>query len=129
MDALTLRVYRPWTERFEDVEGRLALHRARSRMLHGMVDALDLTVEDWGDTDTEYPREVVEIVIAMGSAVISAAIGEIVRHWLESKNAKEVEIVRADGSTISVRGLTKAELKQLGKMMWANRRERAAAGD
>jgi hypothetical protein len=125
MDTLTMRVYRPWTDRFEDVHGRLELHQARSRMLHGMVDALDLTVEDWGQTDTEYPREVVEIVIALGSAALSAAIGEIVRHWLERGKVKEVEIVRPDGTTIAVRGLTKAELKQLGKMMWANRRERS----
>jgi hypothetical protein len=122
---VVLRVHRPWTRDFEDVEGRTQLHRDRSKLLHGMVDALALEVRSWGETDESYPREWVEIAIAVTSATVAAAVGEVVKAWLDRGKALDVEIARPDGTTFSVRGMTQDERAQLGRLLWQKPRKRA----
>lgn len=119
MRNLVLRLHRPMTETSGDVKGRLALHRERSKMLHGLAEALGFEVVDWGLTDDKYPREWVEIIVAISSAAMSAAVGEVVKVWMASRKMRDVEIVRQNGTTVSVRGMSQDELKKLGGMLWA----------
>jgi hypothetical protein len=103
---------------FGDVAGRTRFHGERARLLHGLAEALDIEVKDWGETDGEYPREVVEIVIAIASAAVSAAVAEVVKAWFERGKVRDVEIVRPNGTTISVRGLSTQEMAGLGALLW-----------
>jgi hypothetical protein len=121
---IVLRIHRPWTEQFEDVEGRTRFHHERAKMLHGLVDALGVEVKDWGETDAPYPREVVEVVVAVASAAVAAAVAEVIKAWLERRRAREVELVRPNGTTISVRGMSQEELSQLGAILWRKPRRR-----
>ena len=113
MADLTVRVHRTWTEHFEDTEGRKARHIQRAQLLHGLVAALDLEVKEWGETDALYPREIVEIVIALGSAGVFTAMVAVFQSWLARDKIKEIEIVKPDGTLVSVRGATARDLEAI----------------
>jgi hypothetical protein len=46
--------------------------RHRSALIHDLVDGTGVSVVSWGETDGDHPREVVEIVVVVIPAVISA---------------------------------------------------------
>ncbi|MEO8366996.1 MAG: hypothetical protein ABI538_12385 [Pseudoxanthomonas sp.] len=121
MDTLTLRIHRPWTDSFDDLEGRTRLHRERALMLHAMADQLKLPVLDWGDTDNQYPREVVEIVLQIASAVIATQISEFLTRWWKERKVRNVEIVTPAGSSYSLSDLTNEEFEQLSFHLWQSR--------
>jgi methylmalonyl-CoA mutase cobalamin-binding subunit len=49
------------------------LHERRAKLIHSLVDELSLDVKDWGGTDAPQEKEIVDLVIAFGPAVIGAA--------------------------------------------------------
>lgn len=112
MPDVTLRVYRMWTVRFEDEPARKVLHAQRAKLLHGLVDALGLEVSDWGDTDSDYPREVVEVVLALSPAVI-AALASVINTWIRESKLKSVTIKRKDGTEIEIAGASPKDLKDI----------------
>lgn len=125
MDTLTLAIHRPWTETFSDVDGRKALHLARAEMLHTMAKDLDLNIISWGDTDGEYPREVVEIVITVASTLIAEAISAYIKEWWKTRRVKEVEIVSGSARLgLSLESLTTEELDGLGQLLWQHRMQK-----
>jgi hypothetical protein len=109
---ITFRVYRVWTERFEDETGRRRLHGERAKLLHGLVDTLGLKVKDWGDTDSVYPREVVEVVLALAPVVIPA-IATVINTWIKESRIKQVTIKKSDGSEIDISGASPKQLKAI----------------
>jgi len=121
MRLLMLRIHRLFAET-DDLTARRRLHAERSRLLHGLVDALGIDVEDWGETDGQYPREYVEIAVTLASAAVGGAVAEVVKYWLTSRSVREVELVKPDGSTISVRGMSPEERAALGRMLWSKAR-------
>ncbi len=112
MTEITLVVYRPWTERYEDEAGRLALHRQRSSLLHGLVDALQLEVKDWGETDATYPREVVEIILGLVPVVVPA-VASIINTWIKARKVKKIEIKKVDGTLVLLEGVLRSDLKTI----------------
>lgn len=110
---IKLRIERNWAQRFEDEKSRKALHAQRARLIHGLVDALDLEVKDWGETDAAYPREVVEIIVALGSAGVSTAVVSVVRAWLDRDKIKDVRIVMPDGTNVSLRGASARDVEAI----------------
>jgi hypothetical protein len=121
MNALTLAIHRPWTEQFEDVEGRLQLHKARARMLHAMAEELDLKVMDWGETDSTYPREFVEIVVAVSSQLIAETISTYIKRWWSNRQVRNVEVVNPSGQRFGLTDLTPDEIDDLESLIWKSR--------
>ena len=112
MTEITLLVYRPWTERYEDEAGRLALHRQRASLLHGLVDVLQLEVKDWGETDATYPREVVTIILGLAPIVVPA-VASIINTWIKTQKVKRIEIKKSDGTVILLEGVLRGDLKTI----------------
>jgi hypothetical protein len=97
-----------------DVE---AYARHRSQLIHELIDDTGVTVESWGETDSAYPREVVEIVVELGPTLI-ATLGTVLTTWiLHGKKAKPtgpppprdttaalpgVSILRPDGARLQL---------------------------
>lgn len=115
---VTLVVYRQWTERFEDEAGRLALHHERAKMLHGLVDALGLEVTDWGETDSHYPREFVELIVALAPIFVPPLVA-ILTVWMKERKFKQITIKRPDGTKIDVRGYSPSQLKAVQEFLEA----------
>jgi hypothetical protein len=112
MTEVTFVVYRPWTERYEDEVARLALHRQRATLLHGLVNALGLEVKDWGLTDGEQPKEVVEIILILGPVIVPA-VASIINTWITQQKIKKIEIKKPDGTVILLEGVLRSDLKVL----------------
>jgi hypothetical protein len=87
----------------------------RSRLLHELSGVDGVEVIDWGDTDSERPQEVVEVLVAVLPASI-AAVASLVTAWItrdrrsrrgEAHPTDTVEGVRltaADGTVIELLG-------------------------
>lgn len=117
MAELTLWVHRAWTERFEDVDQRRALHLERSKLMHGLVDTLGIEVKDWGETDAAYPREIVAIIVALGGAGVFTAMVSAFKGWLERDKIRDVEIELSDGSRLRMRGATATDVRRVAKAL------------
>lgn len=113
MPDVTFLVYRPWTETFEDHEGRLLLHEERARLLHTLVEAVDVDVVDWGETDNAYPREVVEIIAALGSAGVFTALVQVFRSWIERNKMKDVCVRTRKGDEICIGRASSEDLDRI----------------
>ena len=79
----------------------------RSRLLHQLPDIDGVEVVDWGETDGEYPREVVEVIIAvLASPLLAAAakgIADVVSAWLTSdRRSRRNDQPNADGKLDTV---------------------------
>lgn len=61
----------------------------RALLLHEMVDASDVSVASWGDTDSNYPREVVELIVGLSGPIISV-IAQAIVDWLRKRRASEI---------------------------------------
>jgi hypothetical protein len=120
MAELTLRVHRAWTERFEDVDQRRALHLDRSKRVHGLVDTLGLEVKDWGETDAAYPREIVEIIVALGGAGVFTAMVSVFKAWLERDKMRDVELVLPDGTCLRVRSAKATDIQRVAQALGLN---------
>jgi RNA-binding protein YhbY len=83
------------------------MHRQRARLLHSLVETLDIPVENWGNTDTEEPHEFVEIIVALGTAGVFTAVVQVVNAWLERDKIEKVELASSDGKNRIV--MTKAK--------------------
>jgi len=97
---LKLAVKRNRTVLPDDLAEQQRLHRERARLLHNFVDTLEIPVESWGLTDTTKPHEVVEIIIALGSAGVFTAVVAIAKAWLERGKIQEVSLTGPAGSVV-----------------------------
>jgi hypothetical protein len=111
MRDITLFVHRQQTARFEDEAGRLQYHLERAKLLHGLAQTLDLDVKDWGKTDDQYPKEFVEIVIALSPIVIPALVS-IFKAWWEHRGIN-VTVKGPDGSEISLSKVSARDARSL----------------
>lgn len=105
MNTLSVVVHRHFTANSDDVEGKERFHRERAQLIHSLAETVDLTVEDWGNTDSERPREIVEIIVALGSAGAFTALVAITKAWIERRKIPEVELKGPNG-TIRLTGAT-----------------------
>lgn len=71
-----------------------AYARHRSQLVHQLVEDTGVSVSSWGETDGEYPREVVEIVLALTLATIPA-VATILAAWI-SRRPRKTETVEPD---------------------------------
>jgi hypothetical protein len=107
--AMALSVARHITETAPHPDVAL-LHKRRAKLIHSLVDELSLEVKDWGGTDAPHPSEIVDLIIALGPAVIGAAATIIVEKWIKTPakvpSANEgvlgVKLKRADGQELTV---------------------------
>jgi len=90
---ISLAVARHQAERWPSPEvTAYAQHRAQ--LVHQLVDDTGVSVTSWGETDGEYPREVVEIVLALAVPLISS-IGVVLAAWI-SRPSKAKRDVKPD---------------------------------
>lgn len=70
-----------------------AQHRAQ--LIHQLVDDTGIPVISWGETDSKYPREIVQVILLLGAALISS-IGVVLAAWINRppKPKGEVEFDR-----------------------------------
>lgn len=88
----------------------------RAKLLHGLVDALGLEVKDWGETDLVYPREVVEVVIALAPIVVPALVA-VINTWIKASKIKQVTVMKLDGSEISISGVSLKHLTKIAQVL------------
>jgi hypothetical protein len=70
-DQISLVVKRRWVEDYErDV---VAAGAERSRLIHRLPELDGIRIVDWGATDDSRPREIVEVLLVVLPAAISAA--------------------------------------------------------
>lgn len=81
------------TELPNDKKGQKILVAERKRLFDGLVNALDLEVENRGETDNpEPPHEVIEVIIALSSAGVFTARVSVFKAWLESKKIQMIDL-------------------------------------
>lgn len=99
---------------FGEIDGDQRLHRERARMLHALVDSLELPVENWGYTDSASSHEYVELIVALGSAGVFTALVSIVKLWLERKKITEA-VLKGPKGTMILRGGTADDIKRIAR--------------
>jgi hypothetical protein len=114
MSKIKLVVERQMTERSDDSEGIRAFHAERAKLIHGLVDSLDLDVRSWGDTDSERPREVVEVIVALGTAGVFTAMVSAFRVWVSRRKIRDVVIEGPKGS-IRMRDATASDVSEIAR--------------
>lgn len=89
-------------------DGMRLLHERRAKLIHSLVDELSLDVKDWGGTDAPQEKEIVDLVIAFGPAVIGAAatiIAAMITGPAKVPSASDgvlgVKLKRADGQELT----------------------------
>jgi hypothetical protein len=103
--AVRLGIHRKWTEAADDAAAQMAFHKYRAKLIHGMVDALDIEVRDWERLDDTRHHEFVEILVVIGPPLITAAVA-IWKHWIDSGKVQSIEVVKADGTKVNIKGAT-----------------------
>jgi hypothetical protein len=98
MPKIKIMVARPWVANSDDEEGMNLLHRERAELLHALATTLDLDVKDWGGTDDTRHHEVVEIIVALGSAGVFSALVEAFKVWVDLQKVKSIEISGRHGT-------------------------------
>jgi hypothetical protein len=71
-------------------------------------------VENWGTTDSARPREVVEVIVALGSAGAFTAVVSALKHWLDRKKFKRIEL-KGPGGTLVMEGATAEDVAAVAK--------------
>src|SRR6516165_9149591 len=78
----------------------------------------DLKVTSWIDTDADgRPREIAEIIIALGSAGVFTAIVSAIRVWLERNKIKDAVLEAPNGTKISVKGATADDIRRIANAL------------
>ncbi|MBO3745217.1 hypothetical protein J5X84_03990 [Streptosporangiaceae bacterium NEAU-GS5] len=99
---ITLAVARHAAERWPSPE--VAEYAAqRSRLLHKLVDDLDIAVASWGETDGAYPREVVQVILDISQIAIPS-LASVVAAWITVRPRKPREDAGQQHETDSVPG-------------------------
>jgi hypothetical protein len=111
MSEVKLYIRRGFTVFPGDIEAQKVLVAERKKLFDGLVNTLDLEVKDRGEMDNpEPPHEVVEVIIALGTAGAFTALVNICKVWLDSKKIPSVkfELRNADGElvTLTIEGAT-----------------------
>ena len=91
----------------------VAAHRDRGLLVHGLQQALEFRVRDWGQTDDDQPHEVVEIVIALAPIVVPA-VAAVVNHWLTTRRLEDVRVRVPGGAYVSV---GKGSIRQVERVL------------
>jgi hypothetical protein len=118
MANLKLSIERLWTTSSDDLEGIRRFHEQRSQLIKDMVDTLDLEVTSWIDTDSSgRPREVAEIIIALGSAGVFTAIVSAIRAGFDRNKIKAAVLEAPDGTKISVKGATADDIQRITRAL------------
>ena len=116
MVDVTFWVYRTKTERFEDLEGRQSFARKRAQIIHALSESLDFEVKDWGLTEQlNPPKEVVAIIVALGSAGVFTALVKAWKIYWESKKLGAVKLILPDGRQLDLTRVTLKEATALAK--------------
>jgi hypothetical protein len=100
MTELKLIVHRNRTDDPNDEAGIQQFHEERARLIHGLIDTLDLDVKGgvYDVAEGGRPREIAEIIIALGTAGVFAAMVQAFKVWIDRKKIVDVEIVGPSGS-------------------------------
>ena len=83
--AVTLAVARHTTPTYPhpDLPRR---HRERSAAIHALIDEAGLEVTDWGQTDSDTPREIVDVIVPIVTTAIPA-VASILAAWVSVRGA------------------------------------------
>jgi hypothetical protein len=66
-----------------------------------------------GDTNSDYPREVVEVVLALAPFVVPA-LASVINTWIKNPRViKSVKIKGKDGTEIKLAGVSAKQLKSI----------------
>lgn len=75
-----------------------------------------MEVKDWGETDLAYPREVVEVVIALAPIVVPALVA-VINTWIKASKIKQVTVKKPDGSEIVISGVSLRQLTKIAQVV------------
>jgi hypothetical protein len=98
--SFSLELKRRFTEKPDDTEAQLALHKERAKMVHGMADALGIEVRDPPSSSIGShpvdgpPHEWVEAIVILTPVLLSVALA-VWKYWV------------ADGKVIGEAKITK----------------------
>jgi hypothetical protein len=115
MTDVTLRIHRTQTEGYSpaDEPERMALHLQRAKLVHGLVDTLQLEVKNWGKTDdATHAYEDVTIMVDLATFVIPALVA-IFKIWRRSKVISKVEVKKQDGTMVNILGASSQDVKAI----------------
>jgi hypothetical protein len=126
MPNVTFEVRRPWTKDYGNEDGRRRMHEERARLLHSVVDAVDIEVIDWGETDDVQPHEVVEIIAVLGSAGVFTALVQVFRSWIERKKMEDVTVQTRAGDKISIARATPEDVERIIRSLRLPKRPRTS---
>ena len=62
-------------------------HQQRSETVHSFVDESGVLVVDWGATDTDPPREIVDLILQIAPELIEAS-ATILAAWIATRDTK-----------------------------------------
>jgi len=91
----------------------LPLHRLRAKRLHALVDTLGLEVRDWGGTDDATGSEIVEIIVALGSAGAFTAMVAAFKVWAERDKIKRARIKLPNGTFLELLGASARDIEKV----------------
>jgi hypothetical protein len=115
---IKVSIQRNMTETSTERESQKNFHLERAKLIHSLVDTLDLKVKDWGITDAniDQSHEWDDMIIAFGSAGIFSAAVTAFQIWLNRKKISDVRIAikKAGKETeISLRHATEKDIKSI----------------
>ncbi len=96
--SVVIAVARQLTSTYPD-PAMFANHKARAAAIHELVDSCGLDVQDWGETDSDIPREVVEIVVPIAASTISA-IATVLAAWVSNRGTRNTQKELAKGAVL-----------------------------
>jgi hypothetical protein len=109
MADVTLRFARVPTKIYPDKKEEKQLHTQRAKLIHGLVDILDLEVKDWGNTDSAKPHEDVQLIMDI-AAIVVPAVASIIVAWINNrKTIKFVGVKPSDGIETKIEDSTSLE--------------------
>jgi hypothetical protein len=85
-------------------------------LLRALATTLDLDVKDWGGTDDARHHEVVEIIVALGSAGVFSALVEAFKVWVDRQKVKGIEISGPRG-TIKLEQATAKDAGEIASLV------------
>lgn len=98
--------------------------RERATAVHALVDQLDLTVDDLGDTDDPHPHETVRLIIDVSGIVVPTA-ATLFTAWLSARPAKKK--ARVPGFALDLPDGTRVVMTHADGFSDADREQRVRA--
>lgn len=113
MVTVRMLVYRQWSENEPAASVSLERHQERARLVRALLDSFLIQPISVGELDDHRPHEVVEVIVALGSAGVFTALVKAFQVWLDRDKLRDVDITIDGVGHIKARSATAADLEKL----------------